>query len=124
MNGAGLDRRQVVANLFYVSQQVEERSKGSVARQTGYARIEKKLADGRCVILDGGVAAELPDMKDSERAYDERPWGTRAIMEDEDSIRAVHRAYAEAGCDVISTNTWGLPTAVAERSAPIGDAGR
>ena len=124
MHGVALDRRPGLANLPRVSQQVEERSKGSAAKKTGYERIEKKLADGRCVILDGGVAAELPDLKDSDRAYDERPWGTRAIMEDEDAIRGVHRAYAEAGCDVISTNTWGLPTAVAERNAPIGDAGR
>lgn len=106
-----------------MSEQVRERSKGS-EEKGGYELIESKLSAGRCVILDGGVAAELPDLKDSERAYDERPWGTRAIMEDEDAIRGVHRAYAEAGCDVISTNTWGLPTAVAERSAPIGDTGR
>ena len=26
--------------------------------------------------------------------------------------RRVHRRYAEVGCDVISTNTWGLPTAL------------
>src|SRR5882672_8718988 len=122
MHGVGLDGRPGVANLLAVSEQVQERSKGSGAKG-GYGLIEEKLAANRCVILDGGVAAELPDLKDSERAYDERPWGTRAIMEDEDAIRAVHRAYAEAGCDVISTNTWGLPTAVAERNAPIGDTG-
>ncbi|HWI21207.1 MAG TPA: homocysteine S-methyltransferase family protein [Baekduia sp.] len=108
-----------------VSEQVRTRtrSNGSAA-QTGYDRITAKLSAGRCVILDGGVAAELPDLKNSERAYDERPWGTRAIVEDEAAVRAVHRAYAEAGCDVISTNTWGLPTAVAEDAAPLGEAGR
>jgi homocysteine S-methyltransferase len=104
-----------------VSEQVKDRSKGSEG--SGYQLVAEKLAAGRCVVLDGAVAAELPGLQDSERAYDERPWGTRAILEDESAVRAVHRAYAEAGCDVITTNTWGLPTAVAEGAAPLGDSG-
>lgn len=107
-----------------MSEQVKDHSIDAVGQAPGYDLIAEKIASGKCVILDGGVAAELPDLKDSDRAYDERPWGTRALLEDEPSIRAVHRAYAEAGCDVISTNTWGLPTAIAEGAAGLDASGR
>ena len=33
----------------------------------------------------------------------------------------VHRRYVEAGCDVISTNTWGLPSALLNGIASIWD---
>src|SRR3954454_20494229 len=75
-----------------------------------YARIDELFAKQRCVILDGGIATELgrtrPDV--SPRDGDEALWGTWALVHDPDAVRDVHRAYLDAGCDVISTNTWGL----------------
>ena len=77
-----------------------------------YARIRGLIADGRCVVLDGGTATELPGLSDTISEHDERLWGTSALIQRPDEVLAVHRSYAELGCDLISTNTWGLPTAL------------
>ena len=39
-----------------------------------YARIAEMIAEGRCVILDGGIGTELPRAAGSERALDEPLW--------------------------------------------------
>lgn len=77
----------------------------------GYRRIELALAEQRCVVLDGGVATEL----DHRRGQDhERLWGIEALASAQDEVLAVHRRYAAAGVDVITTNTWALPTLLAD----------
>jgi S-methylmethionine-dependent homocysteine/selenocysteine methylase/SAM-dependent methyltransferase len=65
----------------------------------------------RCVVLDGGTATELPRPR-GQGVLDERLWGTRALIDEPDRVLDVHRRYVETGCDVISTNTWGLPSAL------------
>jgi S-methylmethionine-dependent homocysteine/selenocysteine methylase/SAM-dependent methyltransferase len=65
------------------------------------------------VILDGGVGTELSHSAQGKDALDEPLWGTRALIESPDAVLRVHREYVQAGCDVISTNTWGLASAVA-----------
>jgi S-methylmethionine-dependent homocysteine/selenocysteine methylase/SAM-dependent methyltransferase len=64
------------------------------------------------VILDGATGTELPHLSDAEHALDERLWGTRALVEQSAEVLRVHRRYVEVGCDLISTNTWGLPSAL------------
>jgi S-methylmethionine-dependent homocysteine/selenocysteine methylase/SAM-dependent methyltransferase len=74
-----------------------------------YGGVRTALAQQRCVILDGGVATEL------EHAYgqeDERLWGIEALASSPDDVLDVHRRYVAAGVDVLSTNTWGLATAL------------
>ncbi|MDQ1605575.1 MAG: hypothetical protein QOE01_3423, partial [Actinomycetota bacterium] len=71
------------------------------------------------MILDGATGTELPHVSDAEHALDERLWGTRALVEESAAVLGVHRRYVEAGCDVISTNTWGLPSALLEGVAPV-----
>src|SRR4051794_40609793 len=78
---------------------------------SGYRRIADKIAAGRCVVLDGGTATELHGEGDTP-GDDEGLWGTRALVHAPDLVRGVHSRYAAAGCDVISTNTWGLPSAL------------
>jgi S-methylmethionine-dependent homocysteine/selenocysteine methylase/SAM-dependent methyltransferase len=90
---------------------LEERTGLSAGRepQPAYRRIEELLAAERCVILDGGIATELGRrLPGSDRGQDEALWGTSALVHDADVVRDVHRAYVDIGCDVISTNTWGL----------------
>jgi S-methylmethionine-dependent homocysteine/selenocysteine methylase/SAM-dependent methyltransferase len=87
---------------------------------SAYGRVEDLLAAGRCVVLDGGVGTELPGLRES----DDRLWGVRAILEDPDSVRDVHRRYVEAGCDVISTNTWGLPSGLLENGPRLWQSSR
>jgi S-methylmethionine-dependent homocysteine/selenocysteine methylase len=81
-----------------------------------YGRVLDKIGAGRCVVLDGATATELPHLSDTE--HDERLWGTRALVEEAAAVRGVHREYVAAGCDVISTNTWGLPSALLKGVAP------
>jgi hypothetical protein len=70
------------------------------------------IADGRCVVLDGAIGTELMPVSGARPEVDEHLWGIGAVARDPASVRAVHRRYLEAGCDVISTNTWGLATAL------------
>src|SRR5258705_1162575 len=74
-----------------------------------YRRVEELLKAERCVILDGGIATELGHrLPDAERGRDEALWGTWALVHAPGVVRDVHRSYVEQGCDIISTNTWGL----------------
>jgi S-methylmethionine-dependent homocysteine/selenocysteine methylase len=78
-------------------------------RAPAYRRVEELLKAERCVILDGGIATELGRrLPDAERGRDEALWGTWGLVHNADVVRDVHRSYVEQGCDVISTNTWGL----------------
>lgn len=83
-----------------------------------YGRILDKIGAGSCVVLDGATGTELPHLSDAEHAVDERLWGTRALVEEASAVLDVHRGYVAAGCDVISTNTWGLPSALLHDMAP------
>jgi len=79
------------------------------------------------VVLDGGLGTELPEAAGTRTALDEQLWGTRALIENPDAVLRVHGQYLDAGCDVISTNTWGLASALAangprvwaERDQPV-----
>jgi S-methylmethionine-dependent homocysteine/selenocysteine methylase/SAM-dependent methyltransferase len=76
---------------------------------TAYGRLEELLDQQRCVMLDGGIATELGRLRpDATPREDEALWGTWALVHQPDAVRDVHGAYLDAGCDVISTNTWGL----------------
>ena len=76
---------------------------------TAYGRLEELLGRQRCVMLDGGIATELGRLRpDATPREDEALWGTWALVHQPDAVRDVHRAYLDAGSDVISTNTWGL----------------
>ena len=88
---------------------------------TAYTRIEELLAAGAPVILDGGNATELArdqagDLRDSDRGL----WGTGALYRAPYAALDVHRSYVEAGCDVISTNTWAILAAAELESDGLG----
>jgi S-methylmethionine-dependent homocysteine/selenocysteine methylase/SAM-dependent methyltransferase len=80
---------------------------------SAYQRIADMIAADRCVVLDGGTATELHGAGDRP-GDDEGLWGTRALVQAPEQVVDVHRRYAQIGCDVISTNTWGLPSALRE----------
>ena len=90
-----------------------------------YRVVEELLGAQRCVMLDGGVATELGRTRpDARPQTDEALWGPWALVYAPDAVRAVHRSYLDAGCDVISTNTWGVnggldPAPRAALSTPI-----
>jgi S-methylmethionine-dependent homocysteine/selenocysteine methylase len=85
----------------------------------GYARIAKLIATDRCVVLDGAIGTELIDVSGERPEVEEHLWGITTIVEDPAQVKAVHRRYVDAGCDVLTTDTWGLPTAVRQRKTPL-----
>ncbi len=94
----------------------------SSVRSPAYRKIEASIAAERCVILDGGIATELQSERPPrEAAPVEELWGTWGLYQAPQAVRGVHRSYAAAGCDVISTNTWSiLSTPDTERLAAPG----
>jgi S-methylmethionine-dependent homocysteine/selenocysteine methylase len=75
---------------------------------TPYGRIEEMITQQRCVILDGGVGTEVSRALGAPAGRDERLWATRSLIDAPGAVLDVHRAYLSAGCNVISTNTWGV----------------
>lgn len=74
-----------------------------------YTAIRRRIDNGRCIVLDGGVTTELSH----EHGRDEEHlWGIEALASVPEEVRAIHRRYVEAGVDVVTTNTWALPTVV------------
>jgi len=81
------------------------------AMSTRFFSIDRRLKNGGVVILDGGIGSELQDVGYPDKAED-RPgnftWGSLAISEAPDKLIEVHQRFAETGCDVIETHTFGL----------------
>ncbi|MCZ6680582.1 MAG: homocysteine S-methyltransferase family protein [Candidatus Poribacteria bacterium] len=77
-----------------------------------YQRIQRLIAADQCVILDGGVATELErtGLKDYHIS-DKGIWGTWTLYHAPYAALEVHRRYVAAGCDLISTFTWGIMSA-------------
>ena len=85
-------------------------------RSPGYQAVERIIAQGGCVTLDGGVATELQRIRADARRGAREPWGTWTLYQAAADVLELHRRYVAAGCDVISTNTWSiLEVASAER---------
>jgi homocysteine S-methyltransferase len=93
-------------------------------RMSPYRRIERMIATDRCVILDGATGTELFDASGARPEVDDRMWGVGALIEAPSQVQTVHSRYVEAGCDVVCTNTWGLPTALRDGNASLWDTGQ
>jgi S-methylmethionine-dependent homocysteine/selenocysteine methylase/SAM-dependent methyltransferase len=91
-----------------------------------YDRVESLIGEGRCVILDGGVATELQRRRpQKQHAPEPELWGTWALYRAPQAVLDVHRSYVEAGSDVISTNTWSILSASEfEQRGGLSDADR
>jgi S-methylmethionine-dependent homocysteine/selenocysteine methylase len=89
-----------------------------------YQRVLELIGSERCVVLDGAIGTELIDVTGAPPEVDEQLWGTRQVIENPARVKAAHLSYVQAGCDVISTATWGLPTAVREHPKLTGAGSR
>jgi homocysteine S-methyltransferase len=67
------------------------------------AALERRLADGEIVILDGATGTELERLG---AAMDDAAWCALATLSDPDLVRRVHRCYIDAGADIVTTNTY------------------
>jgi S-methylmethionine-dependent homocysteine/selenocysteine methylase len=75
-------------------------------RSAAYLRLESLWDDGSVVVLDGGVGSELERLGFPRNRNVGDLWGTIALYEAPDLAREVHRRYAAAGADVVTTHTW------------------
>ena len=76
-----------------------------------YARIASLIATDRCVMLDGATGSHLIEVG-GHRQLEDHMWGVTAVLDAPDQVVDLHRSYAEVGCDLLSTDTWGLATAL------------
>ena len=83
----------------------------ATSRSAAYRALERMFEEERCVVLDGGVATELQRTGAGEAWSQAGLWGTWALYTAPKAVLDVHRAYAETGCHVISTNTWSILSA-------------
>ncbi len=87
-----------------------------LSRSARYAALEATLSGERCVILDGAVATELQARGARDfRLSDNDHWGFEAVEHMPEAVADVHKRYVEAGCDVITTNTYGVLDAAGRR---------
>ncbi|WP_227370102.1 homocysteine S-methyltransferase family protein [Halomonas sp. M20] len=68
-----------------------------------YNSARERLQAGQTLVLDGGVSTELERRGIS---MSDELWSGRAILDHEDAIIDMHRAYIDAGADVITANTY------------------
>jgi S-methylmethionine-dependent homocysteine/selenocysteine methylase/SAM-dependent methyltransferase len=92
--------------------------------RSAYERIQRLIVTDRCVMLDGGTATELEEVAEDRPELEERLWGTSALVNQPDAVAKVHRSYVNVGCDVISTDTWGLPSALRSDRPALWDSTR
>ena len=78
-----------------------------------FVRLEELLAAERCLVLDGAMATELQRLHPLRGDHVPAPelWGTWALYRAPQAVLEVHRRYVDAGCDVLSTNTWSILSA-------------
>src|ERR1700760_5056456 len=89
--------------------EAEMTATGTVDR---YARLTRMIATDQCVILDGANGTELIKVRGVRPEVEEHVWGLTALIDAPEDVARVHRSYIDVGCDVVCTNTWGLPTAL------------
>ncbi len=65
--------------------------------------LERKLAAGECVYLDGGSGSELQRLG---APMHPSIFGAMATMTNPDILQRVHEDYIRAGCDIITTNSF------------------
>jgi S-methylmethionine-dependent homocysteine/selenocysteine methylase/SAM-dependent methyltransferase len=89
-----------------------------------YERLRRMIAADECVILDGAIGTELIKMRShppQSPEEEESVWGLTALLDAPAEVAQVHRSYIDVGCDVVCTNTWGLPTALRDGGTRLSD---
>ncbi|MEM1289304.1 MAG: methionine synthase, partial [Pseudomonadota bacterium] len=79
-----------------------------------------RLSKQRILILDGAMGTQIQDLKLSEAEFrgerfkdaehDQQGNNDLLILSQPDAVRAIHRAYFEAGADIVETNTFSSTT--------------
>ena len=69
-----------------------------------YSFVKQKLDQGKIIILDGGIGAEL---EKNGAKMDKDLWCGKCSVENPELVKKVHENYIDAGADIITTNTYG-----------------
>ena len=69
-----------------------------------YSFIKQRLDQGKIIILDGGIGAEL---EKNGANMDKDLWCGKCSVDNPELVKKVHENYIDAGADVITTNTYG-----------------
>src|ERR1700744_6287254 len=77
-----------------------------------YGRLTRMVATDQWVTPDGANGTELIKVRGVRPEVEEHVWGLTALIDAPEDVGRVHRSYIDVGCDVVCTNTWGLPTAL------------
>ncbi|MEX0851013.1 MAG: homocysteine S-methyltransferase family protein [Gaiellaceae bacterium] len=83
----------------------------ATSSSSAYRKLEELLSAERCVVLDGGVATELDRLQGSGADPVPELWGTWALFRAPQAVLDMHRSYVDAGCNVLSTDTWSILSA-------------
>ena len=68
-----------------------------------YTLIQEKIDQGKIILLDGGIGAEL-EKKGAK--MDQNLWCGKCSVDSPEFLKEVHENYIDAGADVITTNTY------------------
>lgn len=70
---------------------------------SNYRNLQARLDAGDVLLLDGAVGTQLQDMG---APMDNAAWAAAALQTHPSTVRRMHELYVEAGCDLITTNTY------------------
>ena len=80
-----------------------------IAISPGYQHILDKFQRQECVLLDGAIATELQSRGARDfRLSDSDHWGFEALQNMPQAVTEVHQSYLDVGCDIVTTNTYGV----------------
>jgi S-methylmethionine-dependent homocysteine/selenocysteine methylase len=78
-------------------------------KSTIYTSLEARWQAGKPTIMDGGIGSELQAMgyppQESQTPLN-FTWGSMALYENPEIVKAMHRRYVDAGADILLTNTF------------------
>src|SRR5262245_36053526 len=74
-----------------------------------YRQLKARWARGESTVMDGGIGSELQAMGYAP-AKSHGPinftWGTLALYDAPETVKAMHRRYIDAGAEILLTNTF------------------
>jgi S-methylmethionine-dependent homocysteine/selenocysteine methylase len=88
---------------------------------SGYSELERRLAAGEVVLLDGATGTEL---QARGVAMHEEAWSGAALLEHSSLLQDIHEDYVRAGADVITANTFSCNRYMLEPAGLAGSLGR
>ena len=99
----------------------------AIQKSPVYKSLEARWARGEVTVMDGGIGSELQAMG-YPPVEDEQPqegvnytWGSMALYEAPEIVKAMHRRYVDAGADILLTDTFLFHRCVAlEQDGDLG----